>query len=70
MSIALLVVPLILVALLEHSELAVNRFRYLICILEQCVPCQLEVFKIVRKYHVQLKSLTHFELLMEPFVLL
>ena len=65
MSIALLVVPFILVALLEHSELAVNSFRDLISILEQCVPCQLEVLKIMGKYHVQLQSLTHFKLLME-----
>ena len=65
MSIALLVVPFILVALLEHSELAVNSFRDLISILEQCVPCQLEVFKIMGKYHMQLQSLTHFKLLME-----
>ena len=65
MSIALLVVPFILVALLEHSELAVNSFRDLISILEQCVPCQLEVFKIMGKYHVQLQSLIHFKLLME-----
>ena len=63
MSIALLVVPFILVALLEHSELAVNSFRDLISILEQCVPCQLEVFKIMGKYHVQLQSLSHFKLM-------
>ena len=65
MSIALLVVPFVLVALLEHSELAVNSFRDLISKLQQCVPCQLEVFKIMGKYHVQLQSLTHFKLLME-----
>ena len=64
-SSALLVVSSVLVALLEHSELAVNSFRDLISILEQCVPCQLEVLKIMGKYHVQLQSLTHFKLLME-----
>ena len=64
-SSALLVIPLILVTLLKHSELAVYSFRDLVCVLQQCVPCQLKVFKIMREYHVQLQSLTHFKLFME-----
>ena len=49
MSSTLLVVPLVLVALLEHSELDVYSFRNLISVLQ----------------HVQLQSLIHFKLLME-----
>ena len=54
MSSTLLVVPLVLVALLEHSELAVYSFRNLISVLQQYVPCHVKVFKIMREYHVQL----------------
>ena len=64
-SSALLVIPLILVTLLKHSELAVYCFRDLVCVLQQCVPCQLKVFKIMREDHVQLQSFTHFKLCME-----
>ena len=65
MSSTLLHVPLVLVALLEHSELAVYSFRNLISVLQQYVPCHVKVFKIMREYHVQLQSLTHFKLFME-----
>ena len=70
MSIALLVDPFILVALLEHSELAVNSFRDLISILKQCVLCQLEVFKIMGKYPLPPQQPVFSPSQQEPFVLL
>ena len=42
-----LVVSFVLVALLEHSELAVNSFCNLVCVFQECVPCHVEVFKIM-----------------------
>ena len=65
MSSALLVVPLILVALLKHSELAVYSFCNLVCVFQKGVTCQLKVFNIVREYHMQFQCLTHFKLVMK-----
>ena len=65
MSSAFLVVPLILVALFKHSELAVYSFCNLVCVFQKCVPCHVKVFNIMWEYHVQLQRLTHFKLFMK-----
>ena len=67
MSSALLAVPLILVAILKHSELAVYSFCNLGCVFQKGVTCQLKVLNTMREYHVQFQclTLTYFKLVVK-----
>ena len=55
-SSALLVVSFVLLALLEHSELAVNSFCNLVGVFQECVPCHGSIQDNVRISRATSKS--------------